>query len=233
MGAGRADEGEGTAPLAGRTMRFGTRAEIPSAKPDDAAYQKRRLHLSMAVSEPENCGAVSQPVLKQPARLKLFEETTLPHLNAAYNLARWLTRNEHDAQDVVQESYLRAFRYFDSYKGGDGKSWLLAVVRNTHLTWRRQTKPGLEMVLDDESERDLPRDESSALNRLVEESRIGALRGCIEQLPVEYRGVLVMRELEEMSYQQISEAANLPIGTVMSRLSRARKRLAECVGARR
>jgi RNA polymerase sigma factor (sigma-70 family) len=179
---------------------------------------------------PESCHAV-----KETAQLQRFEEIALPHLNAAYNLARWLTRNEHDAQDVVQESYLRAFRYFDSYQGGDGKAWLLAVVRNTHLTWRSRVKSRLEIELDEESERSVRNvrsDEVSALEQMVTDAGARDLRGCIEELPLDYRGVLVMRELEELSYQQISEVASLPIGTVMSRLSRARARLAECVKAR-
>ena len=83
---------------------------------------------------------MSDSEIDQPGKLKAFEDVILPHLNAAYNLARWLTRNEQDAQDVVQESYLRAFRFFDGYRGGDGKSWLLAVVRNTCFTWRRHEK---------------------------------------------------------------------------------------------
>jgi RNA polymerase sigma factor (sigma-70 family) len=173
--------------------------------------------------------------VKEPARLRRFEEIALPHMNAAYNLARWLTRNEHDAQDVVQESYLRAFRYFDSYQGGDGKAWLLAVVRNTHLTWRSRVKSRLEIELDEEGEqsaRNAQSEEANALERMVTDAGARDLRGCIEELPLDYRGVLVMRELEELSYQQISEVASLPIGTVMSRLSRARARLAECVKAR-
>lgn len=162
----------------------------------------------------------------------MFEQTALPHLNAAYNLARWLTRNEDDAKDIVQESYLRAFRLYDSYRGGDSKAWLLAVVRNTFLTWRSRTYRSVETSLSDEVERSAESDAATALDRLVDEVQVEALRNCIEQLPDEFREVLVMRELEEMSYQQIVGTTNLPLGTVMSRLSRARKRLAQCVNGR-
>jgi RNA polymerase sigma factor (sigma-70 family) len=171
---------------------------------------------------------VNNTEIDQQRKLKLFEECVLPHLNAAYNLARWLTRNEHDAQDVVQESYLRAFRFFDSYRGGDGKSWLMAVVRNTCITWRRHEKRDVSNEPFDEMAHSSGRQAPNQEEKLVDSSRMSVLRNCIEMLPSEFREVLVMRELEEMSYRQISEVADLPVGTVMSRLSRARKRLEEC-----
>ena len=161
-------------------------------------------------------------------RLTLFEETILPHLKSAHNLARWLTRNEDDAQDVVQEAYLRAFRFFDGFKGGDGKAWLLAVVRNTCLTWRRRQKNTLAEVAFDETAHASDRTVTAEAG-LVEAAKMAPLRDCIESLPVEYREIIVMRELEELSYREIAEAAAVPIGTVMSRLARARKRLEECV----
>jgi RNA polymerase sigma-70 factor (ECF subfamily) len=164
-------------------------------------------------------------------KLALFEETILPHLNAAYNLARWLTRNEDDAKDVVQEAYLRAFRFFDGFRGGDGKAWLMAVVRNTCLTWRRRERGNVMAIPFDETAHGSDR-AANVEARLVEEAGLGALRNCIESLPVEYREVIVMRELEELSYRDIAEAASLPIGTVMSRLARARKRLEDCVTSR-
>ena len=164
-------------------------------------------------------------------KLALFEETILPHLNAAYNLARWLTRNEDDAKDVVQEAYLRAFRFFDGFRGGDGKAWLLAVVRNTCLTWRRRERGNVTAVPFDETAHGSDRAASAEVG-LVEEARLGTLRNCIESLPVEYREVIVMRELEELSYRDIADTASLPIGTVMSRLARARKRLEDCVTSR-
>jgi RNA polymerase sigma-70 factor (ECF subfamily) len=162
----------------------------------------------------------------------LFEEIVVPHLNAAYNLARWLLRNDDDAQDAVQEASLRAYRFFDGYRGGDAKSWLLAIVRNTCMTWRRRTQRGLSTVLFDETVHRAAH-ESTAEQQLVDAGRIGALRHCIEGLPVDYREILILREFEEMSYKQIAETATLPIGTVMSRLARARQRLEECMSGQR
>lgn len=168
--------------------------------------------------------------MDETGKLALFEQIIIPHLDAAYNLARWLTRNEHDAEDVVQEAYLRAFRFFDGFKGGDGRAWLLAVVRNTCLTRARREKGGQVVVFD---ERTHGADQGGNAERaLVEQAKMGSLRDCIESLPPEYREVVVMRELEELSYKEISEVAGVPIGTVMSRLSRARKRLQDCVAER-
>jgi RNA polymerase sigma-70 factor (ECF subfamily) len=161
-------------------------------------------------------------------RLTLFEETILPHLKSAHNLARWLTRNEDDAQDVVQEAYLRAFRFFDGFKGGDGKAWLLAVVRNTCLTWRRRQKNTLTDVAFDETTH-APDRAITVEAGLVEAANLAPLRNCIGSLPLEYREIIIMRELEELSYREIADIAAIPIGTVMSRLARARKRLEECV----
>jgi RNA polymerase sigma-70 factor (ECF subfamily) len=176
---------------------------------------------------------VNNSEINPESRLRLFEEIILPHLNAAYNLARWLTRNEHDAQDVVQEAYLRAFRFFDSYRGGDGKAWLLEVVRNTCFTWRRREKRNLTTVVFDEAAHTsggvYPSNQEEAL---VDAANRTILQDCIERLPEGFREVLVMRDLEEMSYREIAEVASLPTGTVMSRLSRARKRLEECVSGR-
>src|SRR5580704_17612463 len=183
-------------------------------------------------------GALSEPHLvnnsigSPESRLRLFEEVILPHLNAAYNLARWLTHNEHDAQDVVQEAYLRAFRFFDTYKGGDGKSWLLEVVRNTCFTFHRREQRNFTSVEFDEATHTPSVKPPDAEEALVAASKQTILKDCIEGLPDAFRGILVMRELEEMSYRQISDVAGLPPGTVMSRLSRARKRLEECAKAR-
>ena len=152
----------------------------------------------------------------------------VPHLDAAYNLARWLTRNDHDAEDVVQEAYLRAFRFFDSFRGGDGKAWVLAVVRNTCFTWRTRERETSKVTFD-ETRHDSGDTVADVETRLVEGAKLTGLRNCLELLPVEYREVVVMRELEEMSYKDIAEAANLPVGTVMSRLSRGRQRLQDCV----
>ena len=154
-----------------------------------------------------------------------FEEVTLPHLRAAYNLARWLTRDETDAEDVVQEAYLRAFKHFGSFHGGDGRPWLLAIVRNTCYTWMQHNRsPELRIPFDNE----LGEIESKDLNPealLLKSADAQIVREALEELPVEFREVLVLRELESLSYKEIAEVADIPLGTVMSRLARARKRL--------
>jgi RNA polymerase sigma factor (sigma-70 family) len=176
---------------------------------------------------------MKNPEMHPEAKLRLFEEIMLPHLNAAHNLARWLTRNDHDAQDVVQEAYLRAFRFFDSYKGGDGKAWVLEIVRNTCFTWGRREKRNLANVAFDEAAHAPAVQGPNQEETLMDVANRSILRDCIEKLPEAFREVLVMRELEEMSYRQIADVTSLPAGTVMSRLSRARTRLEECVGGRR
>lgn len=159
-----------------------------------------------------------------------FESLMLPHLDAAYNLARWLTRRADQADEAVQEAYLRAFRYFDSFTGGDGRVWLLAIVRNCcHNAYRRQT--GNEVLFDERAH--VPEAATATPETaLLQKTAARSLRDCIDALPPEYRETLIMRELEEFSYKQISDATALPIGTVMSRLSRARKRLQDCMRAK-
>jgi RNA polymerase sigma factor (sigma-70 family) len=164
-----------------------------------------------------------------PARkLALFEQSVVPHLNAAYNLARWLTRNDHDAEDLVQESYLRAFRSFDTFEGQDARAWLLAVVRNTCFTWLK--KKGQQSAVEfDEQMHSAAVEFPNAESVLVSQAALGSLNDCLEALPAEFREAIVLRELEELSYKEISSIASVPIGTVMSRLARARKRLQDCL----
>lgn len=164
-----------------------------------------------------------------PARkLALFEENIVPHLNAAYNLARWLTRNVHDAEDLVQEAYLRAFRSFETFQGKDGRAWLLAVVRNTCFTWLR--KKGDQPTAEFDEQMHSTADESpNAETVLLNEAALGSLQDCLDALPLEFREVIILRELEELSYKEISDIARVPVGTVMSRLARARKRLQQCL----
>jgi len=162
------------------------------------------------------------------AKALVFEKLMLPHLNAAHNLARWLTGNLDDAQDIVQEAYLRAFKFFDGYYGGDGKLWLLTIVRNTFLTWRRREKQRMASEPFDESTHIAGAPPADQESTLVRNADAAILQKCIETLPTEFREVLVMRELEELSYRAIADVVGVPIGTVMSRLSRARNRLFEC-----
>jgi len=170
--------------------------------------------------------------LEPPDERARFEETIMPHLDAAYNLARWLTRNEHDAQDVVQEAFLRAFKYFGGFHGGNSRSWLLSIVRNTTYTWlQKNRKPELAAVFDEGMhDREDPSSNPEVL--LLNHSDHQEIRRAVEQLPVEFREVMVLRELEGMSYKEIAELADVPIGTVMSRLARARKALQQSLGQR-
>jgi RNA polymerase sigma-70 factor (ECF subfamily) len=159
-----------------------------------------------------------------------FEQVALPHLEAAYNLARWLTRNDHDAEDVVQEAYVRAYTFFDGFRGDDGRSWLLAVVRNTCYTWlEKHRRPGLTVPLDEKVHAP-----SSAMNPeqlYLRRSAHEELRAAVDELPVEFREVIVLRELEGLSYKEIAAVLGIPLGTVMSRLTRARARLQQRLSA--
>jgi RNA polymerase sigma-70 factor (ECF subfamily) len=154
-----------------------------------------------------------------------FEEAVLPHLNAAYNLARWLVGNQHDAEDVVQESYLRALKFFTGFRGGNGRPWLLAIVRNTCYTWLRGNRMDeMTTELDDQMQLVDTRDVNpEAL--LVAAARSELVQRALEKLPAEFREAVILRELEGMSYKEIAEIAGIPVGTVMSRLARARARL--------
>jgi len=170
--------------------------------------------------------------LEQPDERARFEETIMPHLDAAYNLARWLTRNEHDAQDVVQDAFLRAFKYFGGFHGGNSRSWLLSIVRNTAYTWlQKNRKQELATVFDEEIH-DIEDTASNPEVLLLNNSDQQEIRRAVEQLPVEFREVMILRELEGMSYKEIAEMADVPIGTVMSRLARARKQLQQSLGQR-
>lgn len=167
-----------------------------------------------------------RPSLQDRTRLDRFELFIVPHMKSAYNLARWLTRNEHDAEDVVQEAYLRAFRFFDGFQGGDGRAWLLTIVRNTCHTWLHQNRRlTFEEDLSD-TEATEPNPETVAIENVDRE----ALRRAIEDLPAEFREAVVLREMEGLSYKEIGAIAGVPIGTVMSRLARARARLARVLG---
>jgi RNA polymerase sigma factor (sigma-70 family) len=153
-----------------------------------------------------------------------FENSVLPHLDAAYNLARWLTRNGQDAEDAVQEACLRAFRFFGSFRGGDARNWLLKIVRNTCYTQLQKNRPQELATFDEE----IHSDDDGSMNPetlLLRSADSQLLRQALEQLPVNCREVLVLRELEGLSYSEIAEVSNIRLGTVMSSLSRARERL--------
>jgi RNA polymerase sigma-70 factor (ECF subfamily) len=150
----------------------------------------------------------------------------LPHLDAAYNLARWLMRNEHDAEDMVQEAYLKAFRHQAGFRGDDGRAWLLAIVRNTCYD-RLKQHGAQDNSAFDERIHSFGHSNTNPETSLLEMERAELLREVLESLSPEYREVLVLREQEELSYVEIASITKIPIGTVMSRLSRARKQLQE------
>jgi RNA polymerase sigma-70 factor (ECF subfamily) len=170
--------------------------------------------------------------LQSSEKLTRFERAVLPHLHAAYNLARWLTRNDHDAEDVVQEAYVRALTFFSGFRGEDGRSWLLSVVRNTCYTWLEKHRlRGPTVSLDEQVH--APSRTLSPEEIILRQADSDELRLAIEELPLEFREVLVLRELEGLSYKEIASALGIPLGTVMSRLTRARGRLQQFLTARK
>jgi RNA polymerase sigma factor (sigma-70 family) len=160
-----------------------------------------------------------------------FEALVLPHINSAFNLARWLTRNDQDAQDVVQEATMRALRFFDGYRGGDARAWLLSIVRNTFNTWYAQNRGNDSSTsVFDEELHSPPADQIELENgpeaMLIRNQSQRRVHRALQALRLEYREVIVLRELEEMSYKEIAFIVGIPMGTVMSRLGRARQQLA-------
>jgi len=161
-------------------------------------------------------------VLEQQERTR-FEQLVVPHLDAAVNLARWLLRNRADSEDVAQEAMLRAFRFFDQFRGGDARAWLLQIVRNSCYTWLEKNRPMELMTEFDEELHVRPAANPETLAAQANE-REGLMRA-LESLPTRSREVLVLRELEGCSYKEIVEITGIPMGTVMSTLSRAREKL--------
>jgi RNA polymerase sigma-70 factor (ECF subfamily) len=168
----------------------------------------------------------------ETARRERFEQTVLPHLDAAYNLARWLTRNDEDAQDVTQEACLRAFRFFDGYQGGNMRAWLLTIVRNTCYTWLHQNRVSSSAVEFDEEihSAEISGSANPEIQVLATADK-ETLRRALEELPDVFREALVLREIEGLSYKEIAEVTSISLGTVMSRLARARTRLRQALCA--
>jgi RNA polymerase sigma-70 factor (ECF subfamily) len=164
----------------------------------------------------------------ETAQRERFEQTVLPHLDAAYNLARWLTRNDQDAQDVTQEACMRAFRFFDGYHGGNMRAWLLTIVRNTCYTWLHQNRTAQPAVEFDEEihSAEISGSADPEIQALASAAK-ETLRRALEDLPDVYREALVLRELEGMSYREIADIMSVSMGTVMSRIARGRTRLRE------
>jgi RNA polymerase sigma factor (sigma-70 family) len=159
-----------------------------------------------------------------------FEREVLPHLDDAYTLAHYLLRDEHDAQDAVQEAVLRALRYFAGFRGGDARAWLLTIVRNTCYSWHTARRNDRSTVQFSDDAADTIADPRAADDLAMESSDRELVRAAVDALPTELKEVIVLRELNELSYREISEVVGAPMGTVMSRLSRARNRLAAALG---
>jgi RNA polymerase sigma factor (sigma-70 family) len=159
-----------------------------------------------------------------------FEQALLPHVAAAYNLARWLTHDDHDAEDVVQEAYLRALKSFGGFHGTDGRAWLLAIVRNACYTSLQQKRARGPATAFDEEIHGIEADDLSPEKALLRNEDKQSVHQAVAELPVELREVVVLRELEGLSYKEIAAIAAIPLGTVMSRLARARERLQQRLG---
>jgi RNA polymerase sigma factor (sigma-70 family) len=161
-------------------------------------------------------------VREQQAR---FEELVLPHLDAAYRLARLLLKRDEDAQDVVQDAYIKALKGFEKFRGGDARAWILMIVRNTAFTWLKKRHADNDVIPFDEAVHQASTEESLSESAYEERSR--QLREALARLPVEFREILVLRDIEGWSYKELASALHLPLGTVMSRLNRARLHLRE------
>ena len=156
---------------------------------------------------------------------RLFDETVLPHLDAAFNYARWLTRNDADAEDVVQDACVRALRFFSSLRDDDARAWLFAIVRNTWYSRGSRRASAMTATSVDAARDVRPDDALDPEKQLLQQHTVARVREALEQLPVDFREVIVLREIEGLSYKEIAAVVRVPIGTVMSRLARARERL--------
>lgn len=188
---------------------------------DTEDFESRRKIVKFAVLKK------TEPAHAAVAELASFEQAMLPHLDAAHNLAKWLVRNEQDAQDVVQEAYLRAFRSFAGFRGSNGRAWLLTIVRNTSYTLLKKNHAvDLTTTFDEgvhATDQQFP--SPAAILEHAEDSEL--IRDAMDSLPTEFREILSLRHQEDLSYKEIGDILNIPTGTVMSRLARARGKLRE------
>jgi RNA polymerase sigma-70 factor (ECF subfamily) len=189
----------------------------------------RRTYKKRSKRSPREETPLSNDPLFNAGQLARFEQVVMPHLDSAYNLARWLIGNEHDAEDVVQDAYLRAVKFFDSFRGGDARPWLITIVRRVSYDWLERNRAHQSLaVFDEELHGDQGDSFDPAQLALRHENREMVRQG-LSELPVEFREMLVLRELEGLSYKEIATITNLPPGTIMSRLARARERLRLCL----
>jgi len=198
----------------------------------DYAFDTEDLELSAKIVKFAVLKKHQEQDAAQERELASFEETMLPHMDAAHNLAKWLLRNEEDARDVVQEAYLRAFKSFGGFHGSNGRAWLLTIVRNTSYTLLKKNR-AVDLTTTFDEEIHASGHESVSPATLLERSEDADLvREAMDKLPVDFREILVLRHLEGLSYNEIADIAQIPPGTVMSRLARARGKLKECLAAR-
>lgn len=216
--------------IAGIGEQFGLRAI--AANGDEAIGQatKVRIRQSGSSAPASESASANRQSTGANDRYGRFQREIVPHLDAAYNFARFLSRNPDAAQDIVQEAFLRAYRRFDGYQGGDARAWIFAIVRNCYHNWLLEGRRKARVEVDvhrhgdasDFSIDDVPSGDDTPESALLRSSEAGKVRRVLNKLPRSLREVLVLRELEALSYRQIAETSALPIGTVMSRLARAR-----------
>src|SRR6201987_4205136 len=193
----------------------------------DYAFNAEDLESSATIVKFTVLKKHQEPDAAQEHELASFEETMLPHMDAAHNLAKWLLRNEEDAQDVVQEAYLRAFKSFSGFHGSNGRAWLLTIVRNTAYTLLKKNRAVDLTAPFDEEIHASGRESTSPATILEHAEDAELIKNAMDELPAEFREILTLRHQEELSYQEIGEIQKIPVGTVMSRLARARAKLRE------
>jgi RNA polymerase sigma-70 factor (ECF subfamily) len=164
---------------------------------------------------------------------RAFQDAVLPHLDAAYTLARWITRRPQDAEDVVQEALVRALKYFSGYRGGNARAWFLTIVRNTSFTWLQRHRSPEIQTDSEERMAERPDENSNPEAVMLQGASRQKVRLAVGELPLEFREVVILRELEGLDYKEIAAVVGVPIGTVMSRLARGRARLQESLGEMR
>jgi RNA polymerase sigma factor (sigma-70 family) len=212
-----------------RAVINGEESGAPPAERPVGLFIARRTYKKWGNRAPSEEASLSNDPLLNPSQLARFEQVVLPHLDSAYNLARWLTGNDHDAQDVVQDAYLRAVKFFDSFRGGDARPWLITIVRRACYDWLARNRSHQSLTVFDEELHGDHDDSLDPAQLALRQENQEMVRQALAELPVEFREVLVLRELEGLSYKEIAVITNLPAGTIMSRLARARERLRHCL----
>jgi RNA polymerase sigma-70 factor, ECF subfamily len=210
------------------SKRFMFNAQEPDRLPTHRPFGlfiTRQVDKKMKKRAPSEEAPLSKDPYLNSSQLTRFEQVVLPHLDSAYNLARWLIGNNHDAEDVVQDAYLRAVKFFDGFRGGDARPWLLTVVRHACFDWLQRNRSHQTLAVFDEELHSGQGDSLDPAQLALRVENQEMLRQALSELPVEFREVLVLRELEGLSYKEIGAVTNLPPGTIMSRLARARERL--------